>query len=173
LQRDFRPGGLIALQYADDTLMFSACDKNALRKLNIVLMLFDRVSGMKINFNKSEFVPMNLVDGEVHEVAHILDCPNGSIHFKYLGVPIHFEKLKREDLQPVVGKLIKRVVDWRGRLLAYSSRLTLIKSCLASIPIYFLSFLKFPKWAIRLLESQMAHCLWNNDADCRRYHLAN
>jgi hypothetical protein len=57
--------------------------------------------------------------------------------------------------------------------LAHSSRLTLVKTCLASVPVYLLSFLKFPKWAIRPLESHMAHCLWNNDSDSHKYHLAN
>jgi hypothetical protein len=123
------------------------------------MKIFKKVSGMKINFNKNEFVPMNLSDEEIHAVTHVLDCPAGSLHFKYLGVPIHFEKLKREDIQSVINKLIKRVIGWRGRLLAYSSRLTLIKLCLASIPMYLFSFLKFPKWTIKLFESQMTHCL--------------
>jgi hypothetical protein len=114
---------------------------------------------MRINFNKSEFIPMNLAEEEIHEISHILNCPVGALPFKYLGVPVHFEKLKREEFQLIVDKLIKRVASWRGRLLAYSSRLTLIKSCLASIPVYLLSFIKFPKWEIRLIESQMAHCL--------------
>jgi hypothetical protein len=130
---NFRPGGLVALQYADDTLFFSACDKNALRKLKVVLMLFEKISGMRLNFNKSEVIPMNLEEGEVHEISHILNYPVGALPFKYLGVSIHFEKLKIEDLQPVVDKLIKRVAGWRGRMLAYSSRLTLIKACLTSI----------------------------------------
>jgi hypothetical protein len=60
-----------------------------------------------------------------------------------------------------------------GKLLAYSSRLTFIKSCFASIPVYLLSFIKFPKWTIKSIESQMAHCLWNNSDDSHRYHLAN
>jgi hypothetical protein len=47
---------------------------------------------------------------------------------------LHFEKVRREDLQPVVDKMLKRVAGWRGELLAYSSRLTLIRACLASIP---------------------------------------
>jgi hypothetical protein len=81
----------------------------------------------------------------------------GALPFKYLGVPLHVEKLRRENLQPVIDKMLKKVLGWRGRLLAYSSRLVLIRSCLASIPVYLLSFIKFPKWAIRLLESQMAH----------------
>jgi hypothetical protein len=97
---------------------------------------------------------MNMDDHQIHEVAHVLSCPRVSLPFRYLGVPVHFEKLKREDLQPILDKLIKRVAGWRGRLLAYSSRLVLIKTCLASIPVYLLSFLKFPKWAIKLLESR-------------------
>jgi hypothetical protein len=31
----------------------------------------------------------------------------------------------------------------------------------------------FPKWTIRLLESQIAHCLWNNDNDYYKHHLAS
>jgi hypothetical protein len=49
----------------------------------------------------------------------------------------------------------------------------LIKSCLASIPVYLLSFMKFPKWAIKLLESQMAHYLWNDGENSHKYHLAS
>jgi hypothetical protein len=55
---------------------------------------------MRIIFHKSEFIPMNLGEERAHEIAHILSCPRGDLPFKYLGVPIHFEKLKREDLQP-------------------------------------------------------------------------
>jgi hypothetical protein len=135
--------GIMALQYIDNTLLFSSWGREV-RNLNIVLMLFEKVYGMRINFNKSEFIPMNLETDRVHEVAHVLNCPLGSLPFKYLGIPIHFEKLKRDDLQPVIDKLIKKVADWRGRLLAYNSRLVLIKTCLASIPVYLLSFIKFP-----------------------------
>jgi hypothetical protein len=58
----FRPGGILSLQYVDDTLLFSSCNLYAIRNLNCVLMLFECISGMKINFHKSEFVPMNLGD---------------------------------------------------------------------------------------------------------------
>jgi hypothetical protein len=136
-------------------------------------MLFEKVSRMKINFNKSEFIPLNLDDDQTHEVALVLCCPVGALPFKYLGILIHFENLKRDDMQPVIDKLIRMIAGWRCKLLAYSSRLDLIRSCLASIPVYLLSFVKFPKWAIKLIESQMAHCLWNNNVECHRYHLAN
>jgi hypothetical protein len=114
---------------------------------------------MRINFHKSEIIPMNLELEDSHEISHLLSCHMGSLPFKYLGVPLHFEKLKRDGIQPLIDKLIKRIAGWRGELLAYSSRLILVKTCMSSVHVYLLSFIKFPKWAIRLLEFQMAHCL--------------
>jgi hypothetical protein len=155
----FRSGGIVSLQYVDDTLLFSDVDPAYLRNLRIVLSLFEKISEMRINFNKNEFIPLNLEEELVHEVGHTLICGLGSLPLKYLEVSLHFEKLKRKDVHPLVDKLAKRMAGWRGRLLTYSSRLTFIQLCLASIPIYLLSFIKFPKWAIKLIESQMAHCL--------------
>jgi hypothetical protein len=56
----------------------------------------------------------------------------------------------------------------------YGGRLTLLKSCLASIPTYLMSIIKFSKWAFELINSQMAHFLWNNlEEGKHKYHLAN
>uniref|UniRef100_A0A0A9HL27 Uncharacterized protein n=1 Tax=Arundo donax TaxID=35708 RepID=A0A0A9HL27_ARUDO len=99
-------------------------------------------------------------DQNIHNAAHILNFSVGAFSIKYLGVSLHFAKLRREDLQHVVDKIVKRVAGWRGRLLGSAIRLTLVKKCLASIPIYLLSFIKFPKWAIEAINSQMAHCVW-------------
>jgi hypothetical protein len=53
---------------------------------------------MRINFHKSECIPMNVGDEEGHEIAHLLNCPIGAFPLKYLGIPLHFDRLKREDL---------------------------------------------------------------------------
>ena len=81
---------------------------------------------------------------------------------KYLGVPLPYFKLTRKDLQPVVDEIIKRIAGWRGRLLSYAGRLIVLKACLASIPIYVLSIIKFPKWVIKMMNSHIGHFLWNN-----------
>jgi hypothetical protein len=173
LMRDFRPTGVLSLQYADDTLLFMSSGGRCIRNLRVILSLFEKVSRMKINFHKSEIIPLNLEPESVHEISHLLHCPVGSLPFSYLGVPIHFERLRRGDLQPVINKLIKKIAGWRDRLMAYSSRLTLIKTCLSSVSIYLMTFIKFPKWTIRLVETQMAHCLWTTSEDKHNYHLVN
>jgi hypothetical protein len=100
---------------------------------------------MRINFYKSELIPINLEQEKTHEIAHLFGCPVGSFPIKYLGVPLHFEKLKREDIQPLVDKIIAKVSGWRGRLLSQAARIVLVQTCIASIPVYLLSFIKFPK----------------------------
>jgi len=90
-----------------------------------------------------------------------------------LGVPLHHSNLQREHIQPVVDKVIKRIAGWKGRLLSYGGRLTLLNSCLASIPIYLMSIIKFPKWDIKLINSQTSHFFWDNTEEKHKYHLAN
>jgi hypothetical protein len=107
----FRPGGIVSLQYADDTLLFSDVDVGYMRNLKIILLLFERISGMRNNFHKNEFIPLHVEDERVHEIAHCLNCCQGSLPFKYLGVPLHFEELKKEDVQPFVDKLVKRMAS--------------------------------------------------------------
>jgi hypothetical protein len=63
---------------------------------------------MKISFHKSELIPVNLEEWQTQEIAHILNCPVGALPFKYLGVPLYVEKLRREDLQPVINKMLKK-----------------------------------------------------------------
>jgi hypothetical protein len=75
-------------------------------------------------------------------------------------VPLHFAKFKKEDLQPIIDQMIKKIYGWRGKLISYEGKLILIRACLASIPTYLMSMLKFPKWAINAIYSQMSHFFW-------------
>jgi len=173
LLEDFRVGGIVALQYADDTILFSKAKDSVLENLKCILMWYEQVSGMRINFHKSEMVPINLEADEVHRLAHIFSCPVGKFPIKYLGIPLHFDNLTRDDIQPLVDKIMNKIAGWRGRLLSLAARVVLIKSCLSSIPVYLLSFIKFPKWAIKMLNTHMGNFLWDDSENKHRYHLAN
>jgi hypothetical protein len=115
---------VISLQYADDTILFSSIDKPLLENLKNTLTMFEQISGMRINFHKSELTPINLKDSQTHDIAHVFSFPVGSFPIKYLGVPLHFEKLKRENIQPLVDKIMQKISGWKGRLLSYATRVT-------------------------------------------------
>ena len=171
--QDFREGGILSLQYADDTILFSSADFSHPYNLKHVIMWFEQIFGMRVNFHKSEIITLNLQEEDTQRVASIFNCPIGSFPLKYLGVPLHYDKLSREELQPLVDKLLHRIAGWRGKLLSLAARALLVKTCLAIIPIYLLSFIKFSKWAIRILNTHMSNCLWNDLGGAHKYHLAN
>ena len=132
---DLCPGGVISLQYADETNLFVETDQEKATNLKNVLTCFEQVSGMRINYSKSELISINMEVVNTQEFAQIFGCVIGDFPIKYLGVPLHYDKLSRADIQPLVDKILKRIAGWRGKLLSYGGRLVLIKSCLASIPI--------------------------------------
>lgn len=168
LLSEYKPEGIISLQYVDDTILFSKPDETLLKNLKGSLAWFEQISGMRINFHKGEMIPMNLEPNDIHKIAHIFGCPVGDFPIKYLGIPLHYEKLRREDIQSLVDKILKRIEGWRGKLLSYAARVVLIRTCLTSIPIYLLSFIKFPKWAIKMITTHMANCMWNDNEEKHR-----
>jgi hypothetical protein len=70
LASGFREEGIIALQYADDTIVFTDVEENHLVNLKGILLWFEQISGMRVNFHKSEIIPMNLSVSEAHDLSH-------------------------------------------------------------------------------------------------------
>jgi hypothetical protein len=60
-----------------------------------------------------------------------------------------------------------------GKILSYGARLALLKAYIASIPIYLLLVIKFPKWAIEAINSHMANVFWDVSEHKHKYHLSN
>ena len=75
------------LLYADDTLIFCQANIEQLKYLSWILMWFEALSGLKINLNKSEVIPIGIVDN-VEELASELGCKVGSLPTPYLGLPL-------------------------------------------------------------------------------------
>jgi hypothetical protein len=64
---------------------------------------------------------------------------------------LHYTKVRKEDLEPIIDKILKKTTGWRGKLLNHVAKLGLVRSLLASRPLYLLRVIKFPKWAITLI----------------------
>jgi hypothetical protein len=53
-------GGVIILQYADDTILFMDKDMGKAENLKWILTCFKIMSGMRVNYHKSEIVSINI-----------------------------------------------------------------------------------------------------------------
>jgi hypothetical protein len=104
----------------------------------------ENLSGLKINFIKSEIVPLNLTKEEGIQYANILECKVSSFPITYLGVPLHWHKLKNKDWDFLISKIENKLENWKEKLLSIGGRLTLIKSVLSAMPLYWMSIFRLP-----------------------------
>jgi hypothetical protein len=70
-------GGLSILQYADDTILFLEHDFDKARNMKLILSAFEQLSGLKINFHKSELYCFGEAQGEVNAYADLFSYGRG------------------------------------------------------------------------------------------------
>ncbi|WMV55675.1 hypothetical protein MTR67_049060 [Solanum verrucosum] len=75
------------LLYADDSLVFCEAEVTQIRHLRAILTIFEGVSGLHINWQKSCLYPVNQVPN-MQILAENLGCQVASLPTKYLGMPL-------------------------------------------------------------------------------------
>ncbi|GAU38071.1 hypothetical protein TSUD_318650 [Trifolium subterraneum] len=161
------------LQFADDTLLLGVKSWANVRALRAVLVLFEALSGLKVNFNKSMLVGVNIAESWLCEAASLLCCRVGKIPFLYLGLPIGGDPRRLSFWEPVLARLKNRLIGWKSRFLSFGGRLTLLKSVLTSLPVYALSFFKAPSGTISSIESLLVKFFWGGREDNRKISWIN
>ena len=77
--------GVVILQYADDTIICLKEDMDKARNMKLLLYIYELMSGLKINFSKSEVIMLNGDTDAGLNYADLFDCQTGSFPIKYLG----------------------------------------------------------------------------------------
>ncbi|GAU26413.1 hypothetical protein TSUD_278580 [Trifolium subterraneum] len=100
--------------------------------------------GLKVNFNKSILVGVNIPVSWLGEAASALCCKVGKIPFLYLGFSIGGNPRRLGFWDPVLTRFKTRLSGWKSRFLCFGGRLVLLMFVLTSLPVYALSFFKAP-----------------------------
>jgi mannosylglycoprotein endo-beta-mannosidase len=166
-------GGVTHLQYADDTILLLELDDNSLINLKFILIAFEILSGLKINFLKSEVIVMGASQEVQARVTNALNCKQGSFPFTYLGFPIADRQLSISDWEGLVGKVGHRVDPWQGRFMSSAARLTLINSSLSSLTLYAMGLFLLADGIHASFDKILARFFWEGISDKRSYHWVN
>jgi hypothetical protein len=131
------------LLFADDTLIFCDASSSKLRYLRSLFLLFEAVSGLKVNLAKSSLNPVgNAV--QVGRLADILGCEVASLPVKYLGLPLGTSYKSTRIWDGVIERVENRLASWKRLYLSKGGRVTLIKSTLFNLPTYYMSLFPIP-----------------------------
>ena len=121
------------LQYVDDTIFLLPDDIASAKKLKFVLCAFEQMSGLKINFHKSELFLFGDTVNKSEQYKMIFTCLNGSLPMKYLGIPVNKIRIRNKDWNGVETKIANKCAGWQERLLNIAGRTTLVQTCLTNM----------------------------------------
>ena len=111
-------GGITHLQYADDTIIFVNNDRESIKNLKFLLYCFEWMSGLKINYHKSEMIAFGMSEERTQDIANALNCKIGQMPLKYLGFPISAKNLGVSAFKLMVDKMRKKLQPWKGKHLS-------------------------------------------------------
>lgn len=156
--------GITHVCFVDDLLLFTRGDVEYVQQLLKVLDQFAGASGLHANQLKSSIYFGGVADGIKQEILNMSDMNEGSLPFKYLGVPLSSQKLSVMQCQPLVNRIMQRITCWASRLLSYARRVQLIKSVVFGIQTYWSQIFVLPQKVLKLIQQACRVFLWTEKA---------
>ncbi|GKV28743.1 hypothetical protein SLEP1_g37755 [Rubroshorea leprosula] len=156
------------LQFADDTIFFGEASDDNIGAIKSIMRTFELVSGLKINFGKSQLMGIGVEDNWRNKMACRLCCKEGEFPFKYLGIPIGGNHKRVAMWKPMVDSFRKKLSTWKGRYLSLGGRITLINSVLSSLPVFLMSIYLIPKGILYSIDKIRRSFLWGGGGEERK-----
>ena len=128
--------------YADDTSLFLVRDATSFKECLHIFEKFRLLSGLKVNFDKTEVLPMN---GSCNLEEIGLRWNMGPINT--LGVQIcpNLDKMVKVNYETKLGNMKSAIKMWASRNLSFMGKIIIIKSQVLSQIIYLLKCLPLPE----------------------------
>uniref|UniRef100_J3LYS2 Reverse transcriptase zinc-binding domain-containing protein n=1 Tax=Oryza brachyantha TaxID=4533 RepID=J3LYS2_ORYBR len=138
-----------------------------------ILWIFGDATGLRVNLSKSAVTPILCSEEQGTKVAAMLGCPIQHLPIVYLGLPLSSTRPRKENVQPILDKLSRKIAGWKPKWLAPDGRLKLIKSVLMALPLHFQSVLPLPMWAIKKIKRKCRGFLWKGQQEISGVHCLN
>ena len=152
--------------FANDTILLCDVDVEQILHIRLLLLCFQAMTGLKVNVQKSEMVPIGEVD-DVHALAKILGCRVGTLPMSCLGMPLGASHNSPSIWNPILEKIERKLAGWKKLYLSKGGRLMLLKSMLSSLPTYFLSLFTISTYMANRIAKLQRDFLWSDSIESR------
>ena len=155
-------------QYADDTQLFLDGSDKSLREILQILNTFYRMSGLKINVEKTGAIWIGSRSNSNDRLYTNFDLDWTQGPFKVLGVNFvsDIKNIWELNQQEVLNKAENICKQWAKRKITLIGRMTIIKSlALSKFTHLFIALPNPPPELIKYLDKLSYKFLWNNGPD--------
>ncbi|XP_039020182.1 uncharacterized protein LOC120151944 [Hibiscus syriacus] len=152
--------GLTHLSFAADLMIFCKGNADSIMGVLSVLDHFYDISGLHLNSSKCEIFSAGCSSRSMDFFQHITGLKKGSLHVRYLGIPLVTHKLTEKDCVVLIEKIKKRLHHWSARNLSYAGRLELIRSVLFNVSNYWCRQLILPNLILAKVDQLCSRFFW-------------
>lgn len=143
-------------------VLFSEASIEQVRILKDCLESFCRISGQRVNYNKSSiFFSPHIEDSRAEMLAEIAGIPRVKNMGKYLGVPSVHGRATANIYSSIIDTNQRRLEGWKSKTLSQAGRSILASSVLSSIPVYTMQTNLLPKGVCNKIEQIIRIFIWN------------
>lgn len=84
---------------------------------------------------------------------------------KYLGLPEHFGRRKKDIFTAIVDKVRQKSLTWSNRFLSGAGKCVLLKAVLSAMPSYAMSCFKLPMSLCKRIQSALTRFWWDDNPE--------
>ncbi|XP_074300917.1 uncharacterized protein LOC141632254 [Silene latifolia] len=133
------------LIFADDLLMFCKGNTQSIMLLIMAFSSFSKAFGLTMNNTKSEVYYNGVSSALKNDIQQATRFVEGSLPFRYLGVPIQAGRLSQKECNALLERMINIIRSIGAKKLSYAGRLVLINSVLNTLYSYWAWMFIIPK----------------------------
>jgi hypothetical protein len=155
---------IINLSFADDLLIFTRGDTKSVELIMAKIRDFSHSTGLHVNPSKCKIFYGGVEDNIKDQIKKITSFAEGSLPFRYLGIPLTSKKLSIHHYMPLVDRIVERIRNWSAKLLSHAGRLQLIASVTFAVANFWMQCLPLPKKVIHKINVICRSFLWSGGA---------
>jgi len=146
-------------------LFFSPNDYSSLLHVKRILHWFALISGLWVNYFKSSLIEINLDDDYISWMASSFSCRGDTFPVKYLRLPMGANPFRLSTWKPIISNIRSRLASWKGKMLSIAGRISLIKSVLNSLPLFYMPMFLVFKDIIGSISTIIRKFFWSGSLD--------
>ena len=129
--------------------------------------LFSDTTGLQASPSKIVVFCFGMHTSEVQRMLDMTGFTKGSFPFRYLGIPICSKRISAAECEKIVERMCSRIKVWISRNMSFAERLTLVKSVLMTLQIYWAQIMILPKIVLKHINNICRSFLWSGTTDSR------